>query len=204
MKARIAFALLVSCFVVAVAGREAGAQTTLRDADFRIRRGDHDDSTSGGLKLFCLGTRLDRTVAFQVSFPPSAAYRTGNPANQLDWNKVMGITTPRIHHNSIRLGWRWLPAEDRMELGFYGYIRGRRIDQAIAKVRLDEWVDCEIRLHRGGLAVRVGSARHERNESLGLSSFFPTPTWVLRTAYFGGDEPAPHDMVVRVRSIRVR
>jgi len=196
--------LALTAFLVLLGAGEAAAQTTLRDADFRIRAGDHDDSTSGGLKLFCLGTRLDRSVSFQVLFPASAAYRTSAAANQLDWNKVMGITTLRIHHNSIRLGWRWLPSEDRMELGFYGYIRGRRIDQAIARVRLDEWVDVELRLHRGGLAVRVGSARYERAESLGLSSIFPTPTWILRTAYFGGDETAPHDMTVRVRSIRVR
>lgn len=197
MRKRAAFALLIAACAVAL-----GA--ALPDTTFLIRRGNHEDSTPGDIAGFQLNARPDRSVRFQVLFPASAAYATASPSNQADWNKVMGITTLFIHWNSIRLGWRWLPAEQKMELGFYGYLRGRRIERPLAKVALDVWTDVEMRLHANGLLVRAGGAVYEERQSLGFPWFLPQPTWILKTAYFGGDETAPHDIEVRARSISYR
>ena len=53
------------------------------------------------------------------------------------------------------LGWRWLPSEQKVELGFYGYLKGQRVSQALAKVDLGRWVDIEIRFHKNGLALEA-------------------------------------------------
>jgi hypothetical protein len=49
-----------------------------------------------------------------------------------------------------------------------------------------------------GLTARAGSAAHTESGSLGIS--LPL-TWVLHTAYFGGDETAPHDIHVAVSDV---
>jgi hypothetical protein len=196
------FLATLIAFATALAPAEAHA-ATLPDATFTINQGKHESgSILSGPRLFCLSTRVDRTVSFKVLFTSTCEYQTQNAANQGDWNKVMGITTLDIHKNSIRLGWRWLPAERKIELGFYGYAKGQRIMQPLTKVNLDEWATVELRMHRGGLSAVANGTRHEVSQSLGFSSFFPTPTWVLRTAYFGGDETAPHAMTLRVKEIR--
>jgi len=199
---RLLAAAAIAAALVLFAGPKALA-AFFGDIDFRIRRGAHD-STPRGITDICVATRTNRTLTYQILFTPSCAYTTAQPGNQLDWNKAPGFSTVFIHRNSIRLGWRYLPAEDKVELGFYGYIQGQRIEQALTKVALDTWTDIEVRMHDGGLAVRAGPNRYERNQSLGFSSWFPTPTMVLRTCYFGGDETAPHDMTVRVRGMQSR
>jgi hypothetical protein len=175
---------------------------SLPDFDARIKKGSHDDTNLWGPRCLNLSTRTDRTVTFRAQFTASCRYRTTSSQNQLDWNKLMGITTARIHHNSIRLGWRYNPTTDKIDLGFYGYAKGARIMQPITSIDIGAWADVRLRMHRNGLEVEVNGQKHVENRALGLSSIFPTPTWVLRTAYFGGDETAPQDMLILVRSIR--
>ena len=191
----IAAVLLAS---VALAG-------TLPDARFVLQAGHHYDSGCilAGPRAFALDTHLDRSVSFQCLFEPSCAYRTVNPVNQFSWNKLMGITTARIHHNSIRLGWRYDRTTAKISLGFYGYIKGNRIMKDLVEVDLGQWIDVRIEMTPNLESVTVNGTRIEENQSLGLSMFFPTPTWILRTAYFGGTETAPQDMAIEVRAIRI-
>src|SRR5947208_1684088 len=107
-----------SCLAFLVAAISAPAGAAKTSYDFVIKSGHHRDSTRGsGPKSPKLGKKT-RTVTFKVLFTPSTAYKTSSP----HWNKLMGITTNRIHHNSIRLGWAYVPAENKMSLGFYGYL----------------------------------------------------------------------------------
>src|SRR5438309_4238159 len=105
----------------------------------------------------------------------------------------MGITTDRIHLNSIRIGWRYNPKTGRIELGFYGYLHGARAMPMLTEVALGQPIDCELRMTNNSLTARAGSASHIESGSLGVS--LPL-TWVLHSAYFGGDETAPHDLHV--------
>ncbi|MBI3270184.1 MAG: hypothetical protein HYZ53_14335 [Planctomycetes bacterium] len=171
---------------------------------FLIKQGGHGDSDLLGLKHLQIRTRVDRKVTFKALFTSNVPYLTQAPSNQGDWCKLMGITTNQIHRNSIRLGWRWVPADAKVELGFYGYIKGTRISQEIAKVPLNAWANVELRMWNDGLSVKVNGVPVVRNQSLGLSKLLPTMVWVLETAYFGGDETAPHDMNIQVKDIAVQ
>ena len=100
------------------------------------------------------------------------------------------------------MGWAWNPATQQIDLAYYGYIQKQRTSVKLASVPLNTWVDCEIRLWRGGQTVTINGNSHTENHSLGLSGWLPTMTWVLMTAYFGGDETAPHDIDVEVQGAR--
>jgi hypothetical protein len=194
---RLGMALAAVLFAgVAVGG-------TLNDVVFEIDQGcNYDSNFTLGPRAMALGTHMDRTVSFQCLFESSCAYITSNPADQADWCKLMGITTLDIHKNSIRLGWAWNPQTHKMALGFYGYIKGTRIMQEIAQVDLNTWVDVSIEMTPNLESVTVNGLKHEEQRSLGLSMFWPTPSWILRTAYFGGNETAPHEMKIDVRDIQ--
>ena len=148
-----------------------------------------------------LNVHLDRTVSFNLRFDANANYLNGTPSTQSDWNKVMGLTSNRIHHNSLRIGWRWNPAAQVIELGFYGYIQGQRIDSKLASVPLGQSIACELHLDNNGMRATAGGVTRDVRQPLGLSGWFPTTTWLLRTAYFGGTETAPHDIDLSVSGI---
>src|SRR5260221_7763186 len=162
--------------------------------DFTVKSGHHR-SNHDFIARPHLGHRVDRALSFRAAFSADVAYATQNPSNQSDWNKLMGLTTDRIHKNSIRIGWRWNPRSQRVELGFYGYLNGARFMQMLADVAPGQAIDCELRMTNQGLFARAGSALHAENGSLGVS--LPL-TSVLHSAYFGGDETAPHDIHVSV------
>ena len=181
-------------------GFEEAASGLASSCDFLIKRGKHD-STKGGPRSLKLNTRVNRRLSFRVMFPAGNDYTTSNPANQSDFNKVMGITTNRIHDNSLRLGWAWNPATRLMDLGFYAYVDGNRTMRVLKSVPLGQWTSVEMTMTNDAVTVRADEAYFEVRSSLGLSKVIPTMTWVLATAYFGGDETAPKDLTVKVDGI---
>ncbi|MBS2025237.1 MAG: hypothetical protein JST92_22785 [Deltaproteobacteria bacterium] len=172
----------------------------LNDADFRLKKGKHDASGEGfRAHLPKIGKHHDRRVSFQVQFDANTAYTTSNPGDQSDCNKVMGISIVRIHEDSIRLGWAFDPKTNKMQLSFYGYYNGNRMIQPMLQVPLGQWVPVEIKLNDQGMSVRAGAQYVEKKVDLGWKGL--TTSTILRTAYFGGEETAPHDMDVRVKDI---
>jgi hypothetical protein len=171
----------------------------VNDASFEIREGKHD-SNPAGLKKMQVESEVDRLLTFQAFFHSDAAYLTTDPVNQHDWNKLMGITAVDIHGNSIRTGWRYEPSTDQIELGFYGYRDGVRVSQQLTEVDLEEWVDVTLEFTEDRYYAEVNGHAHE---VAGPSDpgLFDRTTWVLRTAYFGGDETAPHDIHIDVRDV---
>ena len=165
--------------------------------DFTIE-GGHHRSNHDFVARPHLGKRVDRELRFRAVFSPDAAYATQAPSNQSDWNKLMGLSTDRIHKNSIRIGWRWNPASQRIELGYYGYLDGVRTMQLLADVAPGQPIDCVLRMTNAGMSAQAGAASHSVSGSLGVG--FPT-TWVLHSAYFGGDEKAPHRIDVQVSDV---
>ena len=173
---------------------------SIDDVSFRIPAKRHK-SKPHGVRRLKLAKTFSRELHFQVSFGDGVRYTTADPQNQSDWNKLLGFTTNRIHKNSIRLGWSWNPATQRVRLGYYGYLDGARVMPQLTSVALGEWADVTIRFDDGGMSLSVNGVEHSERGSLGIASWVPVSTWFLRTAYFGGDEKAPHTMDLDVRGI---
>jgi hypothetical protein len=169
------------------------------DIDFLIKRGEHRDSTPGsGPKALKIG-RKERSVSFRALFTSSAAYRV---PGQTSWNKLMGISSNRIRQLSLRLGWAYDPSDGKMALGFYAYRKGDRIMEPLTKVPLNAWVDVTVRLGPRVLSIQAGGAKVEKTGDTGMKAL--TSTWILQTAYFGGNDKAPQEITVQVRSVRAR
>jgi hypothetical protein len=204
--ALLASALFVSLAVSSPARAEAPCSNpTMQDVTFRIGKDRHKGRPNGVRKLQ-LKRSFSRELHFQVRFKDDVRYTTADPRNQGDWNKLLGFTTNRIHKNSVRLGWAFDPSlgeSGEVRLGFYGYLDGVRTMERLGSVPLNEWADVSIRFDTGGMSVRVGQNEKVVRGDLGVADWVPVSTWLLRTAYFGGDEKAPHTMHIEVRNLVV-
>ncbi len=192
----------LSSRAVAAEGDTLGAcrNTDFDDVSFRIPNNRHK-SRPHGVRRLKLAKHFSRELHFQVRFNSDVRYTTADPQNQADWGKLLGFTTNRIHKNSIRLGWAWDPATERVNLGYYGYLDSQRTMPKLTSVALGEWADVTIRFDDGGMSLSVNGIEHSERGSLGVASWVPVSTWFLRTAYFGGDEKTPHTMHIDVRGI---
>ena len=197
MRVLLAVPMLISNCQSCGSSSSGPSLASVSDAAFEIPAGSHD-SSPGGIDATRVQSDLDRFLSFQARFSPDAAYITADPANQGDWNKLMGLTTVNIHGDSLRLGWRYAPASGLIELGLYAYVDGARVDQLITSVPLDTWLDATLLWTEDLVHAEVNGVVAE---APGPAAYIPRSTWVLRTAYFGGDETAPQDIHVDVRDV---
>ncbi len=168
--------------------------------EMTIKAGKHD-STLLGIGAPHIGWHVDRTLAFHAVFHADVPYATKAASNQWDWCKLMGLSTDEIHRDSVRLGWRWRPDLKKVEVGLYAYLDGQRTMTPLTTVPLEQELAVELRLWEGGASARAGGAYQEARGKLGLASWVPRITWRLHTAYFGGDETAPHAMHLSARDV---
>jgi hypothetical protein len=110
-------------------------------------------------------------IRIYVIFTESCKY-TLNSEDQLDWNKMAGFSRGKHHTDSLRLVWRWNPSIQKIEVGEYRYKNGERISSVIKTVDLYTTYKFTLMLHEGNY-----------------------PWWGYKLfPYFGGNNPAPHDI----------
>jgi len=136
-------------------------------------------------------------LKFSVKFDSSAIYQSFLSINQYDINKLYGFSDNNAHHHqfSARFGWRW--SDDALRLFAYVYNNGIVISKELGSVTLGKEVNC---------SIKVGEATYtfimdEITEYLPRSSTTPIAKGYLLYPYFGGDELAPHDINIRIKTL---
>lgn len=133
-------------------------------------------------------------LGFDVIFDSTAVYQTLLPENQFDINKLYGFSEGLSHQtNSARIGWRW--SDQALRLFGYTYVNGQRIEREIKPVNIGDTLSCSIRLDSSRYWFRVDKdsiqmARGPVSDTADGYQLFP---------YFGGDEPAPQLIRIRIR-----
>ena len=157
---------------------------------YTIKKGSHyaDNRETGEIKT----TKL----SFSVLFDSSAVYQTIDPVNQFDINKLYGLSdcNSAHHSNSARMGWCWV--NNQLEIHAYGYKNGLRNSEFITAIPIGKPVDMSIEMNDSTYLLKVGDkfAELPRGCSGQGSGYKLFP-------YFGGDETAPHDIVVKVKDL---
>jgi hypothetical protein len=135
-------------------------------------------------------------IKFKARFDSSAIYQTVDQNNQADINKLYGISDCDTHHqiNSARFGWRWF--NNSLEIWAYVYSNGERKFDFITSVPLNSPSTYEISFTTSEYTFQVNDAtvslpRHCTDEAHGYKLY----------PYFGGDEPAPHEVTIEIEDI---
>ncbi|MEI6947376.1 hypothetical protein V9K67_09310 [Paraflavisolibacter sp. H34] len=133
---------------------------------------------------------------FSVRFDSSGIYKTIDPVNQYDINKLYGFSEGLNHeYNSARIGWSW--TNGAMRLYAYSYKNSVRQSKEITAVPLNQEIACSIKVSGynyiftvNGVSVTLSRAKNTATAS--GYQLFP---------YFGGDEAAPHDVFIQIKSL---
>ena len=148
-------------------------------------------------------------LRYEVEFTESCRYRFGTD-DDADVNKLFGIAfitwdsfwfviknllkgkVKSLHHyNSIRRGWRPDMLSGRIEIIDYGYINGERFIHYSYAIGVNEKRISELAQWSKGAWHLDGAVYQMPN------------TWLCYELhpYFGGNNPAPHDMEIKMKRI---
>lgn len=113
-------------------------------------------------------------------------------------NKLCGWGMANHHKNSIRCGWKPSPESHTIELWFYVYSNGQRIEQYFMNVLIGK--EYELEMDLSGANVLSFSVRDEEGTTTN-SCYFKKPrfTWGASLfPYIGGQLPARTDTSIEL------
>ncbi len=154
---------------------------------YSISVGEHYcDKTT--IKAFA-GTHIN----FNVKFDSTAIYKTIDPINQYDINKLYGFSEGIDNHlNSARIGWSW--NKNALRLYAYVYADGIRNFKEISTVAIGAVICITISISEKEYIFSVGGKKLSLPRALDettVSGYWQYP-------YFGGDETAPHNTYIYI------
>jgi len=157
---------------------------------FTIRAGQHfaDGNTYKPIEI--------QELKFSVKFDSSAIYKSVLPINQYDINKLYGFSdnNEKHHQFSARFGWRW--SDNELRLFAYVYNNGIVLSKVLGSVTIGKEVSCSIKVSEVDYIFTMDKI----TQHLPRSSSTPLAKGYLLYPYFGGDEPAPHDINVWIKT----
>jgi hypothetical protein len=154
---------------------------------FKIRKGFHRST-------FDRDTTKQSSLYFSCIFDSNCEYVTDDPLNQYDINKLYGLSDCGTYHkrNSVRFGWRWDGTS--IEINSYVRVDGVFKFSKICNVNVNEPNDYSIVIFTDYYLFKVNDIEYivDKNCNYEGKRYKLWP-------YFGGDEKAPHEMVIRIK-----
>jgi len=158
---------------------------------YTIKKGQHHAEGNG------YKTIETSEMKFAVKFDSTAIYTTKSPANQYDINKLYGFSDNNTDHHkfSARFGWRW--SNNALRLFAYIYNNGSVISKELKTINIGEEIRCNIQVTSSSYLFSVND----------LTERFPRMATTAKAKgyqlypYFGGDEVAPHDVNIYIKSL---
>jgi hypothetical protein len=135
-------------------------------------------------------------LKFAVRFDSSAIYQTVAPVNQYDINKLYGFSDNNTDHHqySARFGWAW--NKGALRLYAYVYNGGKVTSKELGPIAIGTEVVCSIKVKGNTYIFRW----NDKEIVMPRHSTIPKAKGYLLYPYFGGDETAPHDVNVWIRT----
>ena len=165
----------------------------------KIKSGHHYPTPFIFPKLY---SKNNLEINTTVSFDDTAKYDIGK--DQTDINKLLGFGYNFHHLNSDRIGWRYVPSKDKIELLLYSYNRKERVKKHICYVDINEDVLINFYVEFKNGFRYVYSKITTNKKIYYTKAKFHKPIMVLLyglSLYFGGNIAAPHDINVYLKKL---
>ncbi len=136
-------------------------------------------------------------LKFVVKFDSSAIYKTTEPYNQYDINKLYGFSDNDSAHHlySARFGWRW--SDNALHIFAYTYNSGVRDSKELGTIQIGTKNNCSIKVTDGHYIFSLNNS----TDTLLRSGKTSKARGYKLYPYFGGDEVAPHDISILIKEI---
>lgn len=134
---------------------------------------------------------------FRAILDSSCIYATVDPTNQADINKLFGFADCASHHqtNSARFGWNW--ENGAMHIHAYCYAGTVRSYKELGTVVLNKAFDCKLYV----LPDKYVFELNGKKDTMTRGCTDNAAIGYKLLPYFGGNEPAPHDVRVKIREM---
>jgi len=151
---------------------------------------------------FCNNNAYNTTsyseLKFIAKFDSSAIYKTIDPGNQDDINKLYGFSDNNAAHHqfSARFGWGWT----NNALRLYGYIynNGIRDSKELGTVAIGYENNCSIKVTPTAYQFSLNG----KTDSMPRNSKTVKAEGYKLYPYFGGDEQAPHVINIFIKELQ--
>jgi len=163
---------------------------------YTIKEGKHRAS---GIWMPRLHFKRTQVIRHEVTFYQNCSYELDFP-DQMDINKLFGVSNGYHHHNSARFGWRWELGRGMVEILAYVYVDGKRITESMEDIHIcyvHPWMK-----YKYTLIVEddryVFSLLSSRDNKKTKTIKHDGLTWwgYYLNPYFGGNQTAPHEMSI--------
>ena len=136
-------------------------------------------------------------LSFKVKFDSSAIYTTSKRENQSDINKLFGFSdNNEMHHEySARFGWRW--SDGALRLFAYVYNNGAMSFKELGSVAIASVNTCSIEVAGDNYIFKL----NDHGTTMPRQSTTAEAIGYRLYPYFGGDEPAPHDISIWIEQL---
>ena len=152
-----------------------------------IKKGKHYCSQLFRFKPYWQKDRLSN----HVIFTSSCEYKLDYPDN-LDVNKLFGLSYGYHHNNSARFGWHY--GSHGIQLFAYCYINGKRTESFICFLKFNTQYKLTLIRTAAKYSFVVTSKDIMRQVQVPHPKI---PRYGYRlNPYFGGNQTAPHDMII--------
>lgn len=155
---------------------------------YKIKMGQHRSIISGRFMR-------TKTLDFKTIFDNSAIYKTSDPKNQSDINKLYGFSDCNSHHqtNSARFGWRWY--NNQLQILAYVYNDKKLNYQLIDSIKLNKEYNYILIIKDSEYIFSVNNKSITMKRTAKCKNGF----YYKLFPYFGGDEKAPHDITIKIK-----
>lgn len=162
--------------------------------NFLIRKGFHRSN-----KIIPRFHKNLESIEFVAIFDSNCNYDLKND-NNLDINKLYGISWGWHHKDSFRIGWNI--KNNKISLFSYYYNDGYRRNEELCQIDFNEPIIFKIRFHKGLDAIIVDWIKSDKTKGTeAIEYYFPETNYgYYLWPYFGGNEVAPHKMRIRIFS----
>ena len=171
-----------------------GATPDLHDGyqEFIIEAGAHYASTNPYKAI-----SNKKEIHFKVWFDSTCIYTNTNPVNQSDINKLYGFGDCGTDHqqSSARFGWSW--NGNVFDIFAYCYNNSVRQWKLLGSVHPLEKADLSISVSPKKYLFRF----NEKLESMERTCSTEQIEGYQLYPYFGGNEPAPHKMIIYIKEL---
>jgi hypothetical protein len=183
--------MMFSCKKEAASLLKNSHGTTTQFTKYTIRQGQN----------YCDGNSYVLTsyseLNFIAKFDSTAIYSNVIPDNQLDINKLYGFADNNSTHQqfSARFGWRW--SDNALRLFGYVYNDGIRSSKELGIVSIGAENDCSIKVNPKSYLFSLNG----KVDSLPRTSTTVKAIGYKLYPYFGGNEPAPHNIYIWIKEL---
>jgi len=120
--------------------------------------------------------------------------------DQADVNKLFGVAFGRVHMNSARFGWRYVPDTNKFHLYGYYYRNGVRDFQFICECSPYRKYQLSV-IASTEYFVFVVSTPGQPMHTLKVERYDKKKWGWLLGPFFGGNRPAPHTMKINLEKV---